>query len=81
MVGAIGMVCYGGPVDAPAEHYEDEGWADFNDAVEYLDAHLNAEHGTDVYTFNDVKGRTAGDAIGALSAAADLWDRIHGGAA
>ena len=82
-VGAIGMVCYGGPVDAPALNYADDAWPDFNEAVGYLEDYLGdtLTADLDVYEFNDTKGRTASDVIGALNAAAHMWDRTIGGAA
>jgi hypothetical protein len=82
-VGAIGMVCYGGPVDAPALNFEDEAWPDFNEAVEYLEDYLSDTYpgDVDVYEFNDVKGQTADRVVAAVSAAALEWDRTHGGAA
>jgi hypothetical protein len=78
-VGAIGMVCYGGPVDAPAQHFDDPGWDDFETAVAHVDRYLIVEHALDVYSFNDAKGRTADQVRTALRAAADEWDRTHGG--
>jgi hypothetical protein len=85
LVGAIGMVCYGGQVDAPAQHFEDPGWGDFEAAVayldRYLDQHLADPDGADVYSFNDARGRTAEQVTAALRSAADEWDRTQGGAA
>jgi hypothetical protein len=78
-VGAIGMVCYGGPVDAPAQHFDDPGWDDFETAVAYVDRYLIVEHDLDVYSFNDAKGRTADQVRAVLRAAADEWDRTQGG--
>jgi len=80
LVGAIGMVCYGGQVDAPAQHFDDPGWGDFEAAVAHLDGYLTVWHDTDVYSFNDVKGRTAEQVIAALREAADEWDGTDGGA-
>jgi hypothetical protein len=80
MVGAIGMVCYGSPVDAPALHTDDPGWDDFADARDWLDAVLEALHGQCSYGFNDARGRIAEAVIAALDLAADMWDRMHGGA-
>jgi len=84
-VGAIGMVCYGSQVDAPAQHFEHPGWGDFEAAVAYLDRYLAVRYGLDeygfnveAYSFNDVKGRTADQVIAALRAAADKWDAEHG---
>ncbi|MBG0567916.1 hypothetical protein I4J89_41400 [Actinoplanes sp. NEAU-A11] len=58
LVGAIGMVCYGGPVDAPAEHRTDPGYPDFEQAVLHLDRYLLVEDGSESYEFNDARGRT-----------------------
>jgi hypothetical protein len=73
-VGAIGMACYGGPVDAPALNFDDPGWADFDKAVAYLDLYLLHRHDSDVYSFNDTKGRTAEQVTAALRSAADEWE-------
>ena len=70
MVGAIGMVCYGGPVEAPAQHFDDPGFLDFEEAVLHLDRYLMVEDGSESYEFNDVKGRTAADVIRVLRRAA-----------
>jgi hypothetical protein len=76
LVGAIAMVCYGGPVDAPAQHFEDPGFAEFEAAVAYLDRYLMARFDDDdgfpvvTYTFNDARGRTADEVKSALRAAA-----------
>ena len=74
LVGALGMVCYGGPVDAPALNFADPGWPDFDDAMTVVDAHLQDAYGLDVYSFNDTKGRTREQVIAALRAAAADWD-------
>ncbi len=71
MVGAIAMVCYGGPVDAPAQHFDDPGYLDFEEAVLHLDRYLLVHDGTEAYEFNDVRGRTADDVIRVLRQAAD----------
>ncbi len=70
MVGAIGMVCYGGPVEAPAQHFDDPGYLDFEEAVLHLDRYLLVEDGTEAYEFNDAKGRTLDDILTALRQAA-----------
>src|SRR5256885_13019108 len=41
LVGAIGSVCYGGPVDAPAQHFHAPGFAEFEAAVAFLDRYLS----------------------------------------
>jgi len=74
LVGAIGMVCYGGPVDAPALNFDDPGFDDFEAAVAWLEDFLGRAYDADVYEFNDAKGRTADQVIAALNAAADRWD-------
>src|SRR5262249_16030742 len=55
LVGAIGMVCYGGPVDAPAHNFDDPGFGDFGDAVAYLDRHLWEADEVNAYSFNDAR--------------------------
>jgi hypothetical protein len=71
MVGAIGMVCYGGPVDAPAQQFDDPGFLDFEEAVLHLDRYLLVMDGTESYEFNDARGRCAEDVIRVLRQAAD----------
>lgn len=70
MVGAIGMVCYGGPVDAPAQHFDDPGFLDFEEAVLHLDRYLLVEDGTESYEFNDARGRTVDQVTDVLRKAA-----------
>ncbi|BBH71147.1 hypothetical protein ACTI_78320 [Actinoplanes sp. OR16] len=70
IVGAIAMVCYGGPVDAPAQHFDDPGFFAFEQAVLHLDRYLLVENGSESYEFNDAKGRTADDVIRVLRDAA-----------
>jgi hypothetical protein len=72
MVGAIAMVCYGGPIDAPAQHFDDPGYLDFEEAVLHLDRYLLAMDGTESYEFNDAKGRDVDTVIGALRDAAAI---------
>jgi hypothetical protein len=82
MVGGIGMVCYGGPVEAPAQMFDAPGFAEFEAAITWLDVFLFTRYGFEsAYEFNDAKGRTATDVIRVLGEAADEWDRAHGGAA
>ena len=83
LVGAIGMVCYGGPVDAPAQHFDAPGFAEFEASVAYLDRYLAqvTPYEIEAYSFNDAMGRTLGQVVGTLHAAADELDAIHGGAA
>jgi hypothetical protein len=71
LVGAIGMVCYGGPVDAPAQHFDDPGFLDFEEAVLHLDRYLLVEDGSESYEFNDAKGRRVADVTYVLRQAAD----------
>lgn len=79
MVGAIGMVCYGGPVEAPAQHFDDPGYLDFEEAMLHLDRYLLVEDGTEAYEFNDAKDRTAADVLDALrKAAAATVDELIG---
>jgi len=70
LVGAIGMVCYGGPVDAPAQHFDDPGFLDFEAAVLHLDRYLLAEDSSESYEFNDAKGRRLEDVLRVLRDAA-----------
>ncbi|GID91679.1 hypothetical protein ACFQFC_01365 [Amorphoplanes digitatis] len=70
LVGAIGMVCYGGPVDAPAQHFDDPGFLDFEEAVLHLDRYLLAEDGSESYEFNDARGRRVEDVCRVLRDAA-----------
>jgi hypothetical protein len=81
VVGAIGMVCFGGPVDAPAQHFDDPGFPDFEAAVAYLDRYLIERFHVCVYDFNDAWGRTEADVIFALDEAADAWERRNSGGA
>jgi hypothetical protein len=71
MVGAIGMVCYGGPVEAPAQHFDDPGFLDFEEAVLHLDRYLLAMDGSESYEFNDARGHTVADVLHVLRQAAD----------
>lgn len=77
MVGAIGIICYGGPVDAPAQHFDAPEWAEFEAAVACLDQHVSDRFDLDVYTFNDVPGRTHTEIRHALHVAALLSDNRH----
>jgi hypothetical protein len=70
LVGAIAMVCYGGPVEAPAQHFDDPGYLDFEEAVLHLDRYLLVEDGSESYEFNDAKGRTADQVMDVLRKAA-----------
>ena len=71
LVGAIGMVCYGGPVEAPAQHFDDPGFLDFEEAVLHLDRYLLVHGEIEAYAFNDAKDRTAEQVITVLCQAAD----------
>jgi hypothetical protein len=70
LVGAIAMVCYGGPVEAPAQHFDDPGFLDFEEAVLHLDRYLLVHDGSQAYEFNDAKGRQVQDVIRVLRQAA-----------
>ncbi len=70
LVGAIGMACYGGPVDAPAQHFDDPAFVDFEAAVLHLDRFLLVEDGSESYDFNDAKGRALADVTRVLRKAA-----------
>ena len=80
LVGALAMVCYGGPVEAPAEHLDTPEGAMFEAALSYLDGFLRIHHGVIAYEFNDAKGRTLGEVLAVLEEAAQVLDRVHGGA-
>jgi hypothetical protein len=84
IVAAIGMVCYGHQVDAPAMNFEDPGWGDFEAAVAWLDRYLAARYGLDdnglpveAYSFNDTRGRLVQEVIATLREAAHQWDTEH----
>ena len=64
------MVYYGGPVDAPAQHYDDPGFLDFEEAVLHLDRYLLVENGSEAYEFNDARGRTVDQITDVLRKAA-----------
>jgi hypothetical protein len=70
MAGAIAMVCYGGPVEAPAQHFDDPGFLDWEEAVLHLDRWLLVNDGSEAYEFNDAKGRRVEDILHALRQAA-----------
>jgi hypothetical protein len=70
MVGAIGMACYGGPVEAPAQHFDDPGYLDFEEAVLHLDRYLMVMDGSEAYDFNDAKDRTLDQVLTVLRQAA-----------
>ena len=78
MVGALGMVCYGGPVEAPAQMFDAPGFDEFEAALAFLDRLLSDWYDATSYEFNDAKGRAALDVILVLGQAADEWDRLHG---
>lgn len=71
LVGAIGMVCYGGPVDAPAQHFDDPGFLDYEEAVLHLDRYLLVHDSSESYEFNDANGRRIEDVLHVLRQAAD----------
>jgi hypothetical protein len=70
MAGAIAMVCYGGPVEAPAQHFDDPGFLDWEEAVLHLDRYLLVHDGSECYEFNDVPGRRIDDVLHVLREAA-----------
>ena len=87
LVGALAMVCYGGPVEAPAQHFDDPGWDTFEATVTYLDLYLYTRYGhvpstsipMNVYDFNDAPGRIGEHVVQVLREAADHLDRLHSG--
>jgi hypothetical protein len=78
LVGGLGAVCYGGPVDAPAEMFGDPGFDRFETTLTYLDAFLTARFDMVSYRFNDARGRSFPAIVYALLAAADEWSVEHG---
>jgi hypothetical protein len=70
LAGALAMVCYGGPVEAPAQHFDDPGFLDFEEAMLHLDRYLLVMDGSQSYEFNDAHGRRAEDVIRVLRQAA-----------
>jgi hypothetical protein len=76
MVGALGMVCYGGPCDAPAQMFDAPGFAEFEQALAYLDDFLAVGYGLNSFQFNDTKGRTEPQVIAELCRAAQLWEHL-----
>jgi hypothetical protein len=80
MVGAIAMVCYGGPVEAPAQHFNAPEFGDFEAALAFLDRYLVGTTARAVecaYAYNDAPGRSREQVIKALDAAADAWELLH----
>ena len=78
LVGALGMACYGGPVDAPTLNFDDPGWPEFHEALTYLEDYLSTRrYGRDAYLFNDAKGRALAQVLGLLHEAAEAWDRAQ----
>ncbi|MEU7875150.1 hypothetical protein [Dactylosporangium sp. NPDC049140] len=76
LVGAVGIVCYGGPVDAPAQMFDDPGFGSFEQAVGFLDLYLSHRFGLNVYDYNDAKGRIFAEVSAMLEQAAKA---VHGG--
>lgn len=78
LVGALGMVCYGGPVEAPAQMFDDPAFDEFEAALTHLEEFLLFEYEVlSAYEFNDANGRTAEQVITALREAADDWEDRH----
>jgi hypothetical protein len=77
LVGAIAMVCYGGPVEAPAQHFDTPEWVDFEAAFAVLDEHTMRVYGMDAYSYNDAPGRSVTDVLTDLHTAANTWDHRH----
>ena len=70
IVGAIAAICYGGPVEAPAQMFDDPGFLDFEAAMLHLDRYLLVENSSDSYGFNDAPGRTVDQVVQVLRDAA-----------
>jgi Ser/Thr protein kinase RdoA (MazF antagonist) len=84
-LGAIGMAAYGQPLDEP-QLDRHPNWPDFIRAEyalrEYLDLIPYRDDDpaeSSVHEWNDAPGRTVGEVIAALNAAADAWDATHWG--
>jgi hypothetical protein len=78
LVGAIAMVCYGGPVETPAQHFDTPEFGDFEAAYALLCAYVVSTHGADdPYEFNDAKGRLLEEVLLVLHGAAEAWDAQH----
>ena len=87
VVGAIGIAAYGYATSNPYGDYHDHaGRRLFGRAVDFFDDHVVLHHDPsrdDMVSgigWNDDPRRTAEQVIAALEAAADDWDRTHGGA-
>jgi hypothetical protein len=82
LVGALGVVCYGGPADSPVEQFGEPGFEEFGTALAVLEAFLtdwcgDPPDGGEVHTayaFNDAKGRTLAEVTEALKLAARTVD-------
>jgi hypothetical protein len=72
------MVCYGGPVEAPAQMFNEPGFDSFEAAVALLDRELDGCCGLDVYTWNDQPGRTAVDVVATLLSVAARCEAASG---
>src|SRR5262245_50373083 len=79
LVGAIAIVCYGGPNETPAEYPDTPEGQLFEATLKYLDAYILALHGLVAYEFSDEKGRTVDHVLVVLCDAADIWCSTHGG--
>lgn len=82
--GAIGVAAYGYLALVPADEHQDSGFRDYNRAVSYLVDYLDLHGDTDPdnpnpFDWNDRPSRTAEQVIATLRAAADDYDRTHGG--
>ncbi len=85
IVGALGMVCYGSPVEDPLGQFGMPGFAEFEAAYAYLEDFVSVAYGYGVFAYNDTPGRTTATVIAELSRAASIWECIDsdtaGGAA
>lgn len=88
MVGALAIVCYGGPVDCPAHLFDEPGFDEFEAALTVLEGHLcdvadwydrfdGEPYPTNAYDFNDAKGIEADDVIVMLQMAACVWEKAQ----
>ncbi len=77
-VGAIGTVCYGGPVEAPAQMFTEPEFEYFEAALAWLDGFVFLTYGFESsYDFNDEPGQTRDDVVRVLGEAAGAWDKAH----
>jgi hypothetical protein len=73
LVGALSLIAYGYPAEAPADNFTHPGFDLFEAAMCHLGGYLTHTYGRDlgdVYTFNDTPGRAVGEVLAMLHEAA-----------